>query len=100
MKYSVYILKCSDGSYYTGVTNYLKRRVQEHIDGINPTCYTYKRRPLELVYYEHYEFIEDAIMREKQIQKWSRKKKEALINNDEAALKQLAKNRTQYPLTK
>lgn len=47
--YYVYILKCSDGSYYTGVTNCLERRFAEHVDGRNVTCYTFSRRPVELV---------------------------------------------------
>ena len=52
--YYVYIVKCSDNSYYTGVTNDLESRINEHNDGLNPESYTYKRRPVELVF--HYEF--------------------------------------------
>jgi len=91
--YYVYILCCADSSYYTGMTNDLERRLQEHTEGLLPLCYTFKRRPLELVYSEHYRQVNDAIAREKQIQRWSRKKKEALIKGDIDELKRLAKNR-------
>ena len=91
--YYVYILKCSDNSYYTGVTNNVDRRLQEHSDGIDPKCYTFSRRPLDVVLIESYQFIKDAITREKQIKRWSRKKKEALIDGDMKELKSLSKNR-------
>jgi putative endonuclease len=48
----VYILKCSDKSYYTGMTNNLDRRMAEHNEGYNVECYTYRRRPVELVFYQ------------------------------------------------
>ena len=89
--YYVYILICSDGSYYTGVTNSLERRIAEHQQGLITTCYTWARRPLTLKYSEAYRFVQDAISREKQIKGWSRKKKEALINGDPDALRRLSK---------
>ncbi|MDZ7740550.1 MAG: GIY-YIG nuclease family protein [Bacteroidota bacterium] len=49
--YYVYILQCSDNSFYTGITNNLERRLKQHQAGINPDCYTFTRRPLHLVYY-------------------------------------------------
>ena len=52
--YWVYIVKCKDGKYYTGVTNNLDRRLKEHNEGLNPKCYTYERRPVELMYEEHF----------------------------------------------
>lgn len=55
MGYYVYILECHDGSYYTGMTNNLERRLEEHNAGFNPGCYTYARRPLELKYFEHFQ---------------------------------------------
>ncbi len=73
--YHVYILLCSDGSYYTGVTNNLNRRLEEHNIGLVPTCYTFKRRPLQLKFTESYQFVNEAIAREKQIKGWSRKKR-------------------------
>ncbi len=89
--YYTYILKCSDQFYYLGVTNDVERRLVEHQEGINSTCYTYSRRPLELVYFEKFIDILQAIAREKQLKGWSRKKKEALIEEREFSLKQLSK---------
>jgi predicted GIY-YIG superfamily endonuclease len=86
----VYIIKCHDDSYYTGLTNDLMRRFKEHCDGIYETCYTFKRRPLELVYYETITFLQDATDRERQIKGWSRAKKEALIKQDYHNLQLLA----------
>lgn len=77
----VYILKCSDGNYYTGVTNNLERRLKEHEIGTDREAYTFSRRPLELVYYEMFTDYFSAIDWETRIKKWSRKKKEALINS-------------------
>jgi len=93
--YYVYIVKCSDGSYYTGVTNNLDRRIEEHNSGDNPRCYTYKRRPVTLMYEEHFNNITNAIEWEKQIKGWSRKKKEALFVGDWERIKELAKCRDQ-----
>lgn len=82
MNYYVYILKCADGKYYTGVTNDLERRLEQHHQGININCYTYSRRPLELAYKINFSNPTDAIMWEKKIKKWSRNKKEALITEN------------------
>jgi putative endonuclease len=90
-EYYVYILKCVDGSLYTGVTNDYQRRFKEHQDGLNPSCYTYKRRPVELVHVSIFRYVLDAIAFEKQLKGWSRKKKEALIAKDIEQLKKLAK---------
>ena len=89
----VYILKCSDGSYYTGVTSNLGQRLFRHNTGYYPDCYTANRRPLELVFYCEFTDITIAIEKEKQIKKWSRAKKEALINGDFEDLVNLAKKR-------
>jgi len=80
--YFVYILLCSDNSFYTGVTNNLTRRLHEHQTGINSSCYTYTRRPVKLMRALQFNNPNDAISAEKQIKGWSRKKKEALINGD------------------
>ena len=77
--YYVYMLKCKDKSFYVGVTNSINRRLIEHQTGFNKKCYTYDRRPVMLVFCAHYQYIADAIAREKQLQGWSRKKKMALI---------------------
>ena len=76
----VYMLKCSDGTYYTGVTNDVDRRFNEHQSGISPTSYTFRRRPLRLVYYQMFNDPTQAIAFEKRLKKWSKAKKEALID--------------------
>ncbi len=87
-----YILKCSNGKYYTGSTKNLERRLWQHQNGEGAN-FTKKHRPVELVYFEEYNRIDHAFYREKQIQGWSRKKKEALINGEETKLPELAKKR-------
>lgn len=74
MKGWVYILLCSDGSYYTGSTNNLEQRIMQHQIGKGAN-HTKKRIPVELIYVEEYLRIDDAFHREKQIQGWSRRKK-------------------------
>ena len=73
--YYVYILKCNDDSYYTGVTNDIEKRLGEHNSDHSVTAYTYKRRPVQLVYCQQFNDIKQAIELEKQIKGWSRKKK-------------------------
>ncbi|RXM38608.1 hypothetical protein BOQ62_16175 [Chryseobacterium sp. CH21] len=90
--YYVYIVKCSDNSYYTGFTNDLERRINEHNDGLNPESYTYTRKPVELVFYLEFNDAAQAISFEKQIKGWSRKKKEAIINDNWDLLPMLSKN--------
>ena len=87
----VYILHCTDDSYYVGVTNDVNRRFTEHTEGIHKESYTYSRRPLQLVHFETFDGPNAAIAREKQIKKWSRKKKIALIDNNIKKLEELAK---------
>lgn len=89
----VYILKCSDGTYYTGVTSNLEDRMFKHESGFYPDCYTFNRRPLELAFYCEFTSISMAIAKEKQIKKWSKAKKEALINGDYDQLINLAKKK-------
>ena len=86
----MYILKCSDGSYYTGSTKYLEKRLLDHNNGTGAK-HTAKRLPVELIYYEEYTRIDEAFYREKQIQGWSRKKKEALMKGETELLPKLAK---------
>ncbi|MFV7236952.1 GIY-YIG nuclease family protein [Flavobacterium sp. ZB4R12] len=89
----VYILKCSDDSYYTGVTSNLASRMFKHNSGFHPDSYTFNKRPLELVFYCEFTDINLAIEKEKQIKKWSRFKKEALIRGDFDGLVNLAKKK-------
>ena len=87
----VYILKCSDSTYYTGVTSNLSNRLIEHQEGKHLKSYTYSRRPIELKFYAEFTDINFAIATEKQIKKWSKSKKQALINNEFDKLPNLAK---------
>ncbi len=91
--YYVYILLCSDNTYYTGVTSNLTKRIQQHQSGHFPNSYTYKRKPIELKYYCEFTNIEMAIDCEKQLKKWSRAKKEALIKGEFDLLQDLAKKK-------
>ena len=86
----VYILECSDGTYYTGSTRDLERRVQQHQAG-EGAKYTKKRLPVKLIYFEELDRIDAAVYREKQIQSWSRKKKQALIDGRLDDLPELSK---------
>ena len=86
----MYILECIDGSYYTGSTKDLERRLNEHQEG-RGARYTTRRLPVKLVYSEEYERVSDAFYREKQVQGWRRAKKEALINGTPKYLPALAK---------
>ncbi|MDZ4204099.1 MAG: GIY-YIG nuclease family protein [Bacteroidales bacterium] len=89
MKGYMYILECCDGSYYTGSTNNLDLRLAQHQNG-DGANHTKKRLTVKLVYFEEYQRIDEAFYREKQIQGWSRKKKEALINGMTDELKRAA----------
>src|SRR5947209_6347582 len=91
--YSVYILRCADESYYTGVTNNVERRLKEHVLGVNHTCYTFGRRPVELVFSVAFKYIRDAIHYEKVVKDWSKKKRDALVRGDLETLKLLAKKK-------
>jgi|SRR5579884_1203011 len=89
----VYMLLCSDGSFYIGVTSNIEHRVSKHEAGEFTTCYTFTRRPVKLVYAEDFRDMNDAIRWEKQIKKWSRAKKAALARGDFEELRRLAKGR-------
>ena len=97
MEVTVYIVRCSDGSYYTGLTKQpIEARIWEHNEGIYKG-YTFKRRPVQLVFTETYDRILDAIARERQIKGWSRAKKEALIRLAYEDLPALSANRQGHP---
>jgi putative endonuclease len=74
----MYILLCSNGTYYIGSTKYLDQRILKHNSGEGAN-HTKKYGPVQLVYYEEFSRIDWAFDREKQVQGWSRKKKLALI---------------------
>ena len=71
-------MECCDGTYYTGSTKYLKLRISQHQNG-EGARHTKNRLPVKLVYFEEFNRIDKAFYREKQVQGWNRKKKEALI---------------------
>lgn len=73
-----YILKCNDGTLYTGWTNNLEKRIKDHNDG-KGAKYTKPRRPVELVYYEQFETKEEAMRREYAIKRMTRNEKEKLF---------------------
>jgi len=87
----VYMLRCADGSYYVGSARLgLERRLSEHNSGVF-AGYTSRRRPVVLVWSQHFLDIVDAIDVERQIKGWSRAKKEALIRGNYDAIKLLSK---------
>ena len=94
----VYMLRCADGSFYIGIAtgNDLTRRIAEHQTGAYPG-YTSTRRPVALVWSEHFTRITDAIAVERKLKGWSRAKKEALIKGDWSAIEQLSKRRGGRP---
>jgi putative endonuclease len=91
----MYILECADGSYYTGSTKDLERRLCEHQNALGAN-YTKRRLPVKLVYYEEYLRIDEAFYREKQVQGWSHNKKKALIEGCSKDLPLLSRNYTQF----
>ena len=97
MKGYLYILHCADGLYYTGSTNDIEKRLYQHQNGEGAN-FTKKHLPLELVYLEEFQRVDDAYFKEKQVQGWSRKKKEALINGEFNKLHELSecKNLTHF----
>ena len=91
----MYILKCANGEFYTGSTNNLERRIEQHHNG-EGSNFSWKYLPVQLVYHEEFLTVEQAFKREKQIQNWSHAKKKALIQGDFEKLKALSKNHTEY----
>jgi putative endonuclease len=85
----MYILECSDGTFYTGSTWNLNKRLNEHNEGLGAN-YTSKRLPVKLVFFEFFERISNAFQREKQVQNWSHGKKKALIDENWERLRELA----------
>jgi tRNA/rRNA methyltransferase len=92
MSFWLYILRCSDGSYYTGHTDDLDRRIAEHQSGAFKG-YTSQRRPVELMFSENFQTRLEALDRERQIKDWSRKKKEALFRGDWDGIQRAAGSR-------
>jgi putative endonuclease len=74
-QYFVYILLCSDNSYYTGMTNNIESRISDHQNGVDPKAYTFKRRPVKLVFCEVFNDVNQTIAFEKQVKGWRRAKR-------------------------
>ena len=92
MSFWVYILRCADGSYYTGHTDNLENRIAQHSSGAILNCYTFSRRPLECMFSQKFSTREEALASEQQIKGWGRKKKEAMICGDWAEVSRLARS--------
>ena len=94
----VYMVRCADGRYYIGSHrgHSHQTRVNEHNAGLNRKAFTYSRRPVNLVWYERFVHITDAIAVERQLKGWSRAKKDALIAGDWEQVQALSKNYTEY----
>jgi predicted GIY-YIG superfamily endonuclease len=90
--YYVYILKCNDNSYYVGHTDDIEKRISEH-SLREYDCYTSRRLPIRVVFVQSFGSRDEAFTVERQIKKWSRKKKEALIEENFAKLSLLAKKK-------
>lgn len=85
----MYLLECSNGKFYTGSTINLEERIEKHNFGLG-AHFTSKLLPVKLVYFEEFMSIANAFQREKQVQRWSHKKKAALINKDFSSLHKLS----------
>jgi predicted GIY-YIG superfamily endonuclease len=94
MAFFAYMLRCSDGSFYTGHTDDLELRLAHHVAGTFGG-YTATRRPVELVWSENFPTRIEALAAERRIKGWSRAKKQALIRGDWAEVSRLARNRQQ-----
>ena len=92
MPFWIYILRCSDGSYYTGHTDNLEKRMAEHQTG-GISGYTSTRLPVKWVFSQEFQSRAEALERERQVKGWGRKKKEALIRGDWAEISRLAQSR-------
>jgi len=95
----IYILRCRDGSYYTGHTDDLERRLAQHESGEIPDCYTFSRRPAQFVFSQSFTTREEALAAERQIKGWSRKKKEAMMRGDWEEVSRLARASSNHPST-
>ena len=91
----VYMLRCGDGSYYTGHTDDLEHRLHQHQAGTFGG-YTLFRKPLSLVYSCAFPSREEALQAERQIKGWGRKKKEAMLREDWAAVNRLSRGKHRH----
>ena len=99
MTFWTYILRCADGSYYTGHTDSLEERFGQHQSGALPG-YTHSRRPVTLMWSQAFPTRLEALEAETQVKDWSRKKKEALFRGDLVALSAAAKKPVDEPASR
>jgi putative endonuclease len=93
MPYRVYILECSDGSYYTGSAADVEKRLWQHQEGVSPSAYTYRRRPVKLVWCsQEVNRYSEALRYERQVKGWSHAKKKALAQDDYHAIHDIVKS--------
>jgi len=92
MAFWLYILRCADGSYYTGHTDDLERRIGEHDAGAVSSCYTFRRRPVEVVFKDEFSTREEELAAERRVKGWSRLKKEAMMSGDWDEVRRLARS--------
>jgi predicted GIY-YIG superfamily endonuclease len=98
MSFWIYILECADGSYYTGHTDNLEKRMAEHDKGSFKN-YTSNRLPVKLVFCDEFSTRDDAFARERQIKGWSHQKKQALIQGDWDKLIIYSRGKMPHPST-
>ncbi|NNM77953.1 GIY-YIG nuclease family protein [Sphingomonas sp. ID1715] len=91
MAFWCYMLRCADSRYYTGHTEDLEVRLAQHQQGYFRACWTYKRRPVELVWCEAFPTRHEALEAERVVGGWSKLKKEALIRGDWTMVSHLAR---------
>ena len=91
-RYVVYILRCSDGTYYTGMTSDLEARIAAHQAGLESKAYTYSRRPVDYLWSQEFGTHDEAFQSERQIKGWTRAKKEALIRGDLDAVHRIVRS--------
>lgn len=95
MAFWVYLLRCADGSYYTGHTDNLEYRLAQHQSGELPG-YTHDRRPVQLVFSQDFPTREEALSMELRLKGWGRAKKEALLNNDWDEVNRLSRGKHRH----
>jgi len=96
----VYMLRCADDSFYLGHTDSLERRFAQHRDGVFQSCYTFRRRPIELIYSQDFPAREQALEMERRIKGWSRAKKVALIRGDWEEISRLSRRKGRASTTR
>jgi putative endonuclease len=89
----IYMIRCSDDSFYVGHTDNFEKRIAQHRQGSIVTCYTFRRRPVVLVFAQDFPTREEALAMERRVKGWRRVKKFALCRGDWAEISRLGKRR-------